>query len=349
MTGQEKRRTETLIRAAALTNFFEVAHGLGLNPLPLLRKAKLDRVLLADPDQRIPIRAGIALLEAAAQESGCETFGLRMAESRQLSDFGVISLLISQQPTLRAALATTIRYRHLVNDSVAMVLEDAGQAVIIRQEVVTDVPSRQATDLAMGVVFRMCSALLGAQWRPLSVNFTCAPPRDLQVHRRLFGCPLEFNSEFNGIVCRTADLDSPNPNADPAMARHALRFVDSLPPLSGPSIRQDVRSAIYLMLPVGRATSESVARGLGLSLRTMQRELDEAGETFTNLLNEVRRELATRYVENPKYSLLQVSVLLGYGSPSSFTRWFSAQFGMAPVAWRAGKAGQGAQSAPALG
>jgi len=331
---------EPLIRAGALTNFFEVARSLGLNPQPLLQQVKLSRALLEDPDQRVPTSACVALLEAAATTTGCMTFGLRMAESRQLSDFGVISLLISQQPSLRAALATVIRYRHLVNDSVAMLLEDAGKAVIIRQEVASDVASRQAAELAIGVVFRMCSALLGANWQPLSVNFTHGAPADVQVHRRLFGCPLEFNSEFNGIVCLAADLDKPNPNADPAMARYAQRFIETLPRVSKHSITHDVRSAIYLMLPMGRATSESVAQGLGMSLRTMQRELDEAGETFTKLLNEVRCELATRYVANPQYSLLRVAELLGYGSPSSFTRWFSAQFGMAPAVWRANNAGQ---------
>ncbi|HBD39842.1 MAG TPA: AraC family transcriptional regulator, partial [Cupriavidus sp.] len=109
----------TLVRAAALTNFFEVAAAEGLNPQPLLRQAGLTRALLTDPEQRVPVDACAVLLEAAADASSCLTFGLRMAESRQLSDFGLMSLLISQQPTLRDALDTIIRYRHLVNESVA--------------------------------------------------------------------------------------------------------------------------------------------------------------------------------------------------------------------------------------
>ncbi|PZX24640.1 Putative transcription regulator, AraC femily [Cupriavidus phytorum] len=338
--SQGKNGLETLIRAAALTNFLEVARDLGLDPLPMLRQARLRRAWLDDPDRRVPLRACVALLEAAAQASDCITFGLRMAESRQLSDFGVMSLLISQQPTLRAALATTIRYRHLVNDSVALLLEDAGSAVVIRQEVLSDAPSRQATELAIGVVFRMCALLLGPRWQPIGVSFTHAAPADLRVHRRLFGCPLEFNADWNGIVCRAADLDAPNPGADPVMARYAQQFIDTLPRANPQSISHEVRAAIYLMLPMGRATCEAVAEGLGLSLRTMQRQLDDAGETFTGILNDVRRELARRYVENPRYSLLRVSQLLGYGSASAFTRWFSAQFGTAPANWRRDRAGQ---------
>lgn len=323
-----------LVRAATLTNFFEVAQSLDLNPLPLLREVGLSRALLADPEQRIPAESAVHLLELAAEAAQCPQFGLRMAESRQLSDFGVVSLLISHQRTLREALTVTMQYRHLLNDTLAMQIEDAGHLVIIREEVVATVPSRQATELALGVLFRMCAAVMAGRWAPQSVNFAHEAPADLSLHQRVFACRLEFGSEFNGIVCRASDLDAPNPSADPAMARYAQRFVESLPLVSEPSLVLDVRKAIYLMLPSGRASTEYVAQALGLSVRTLQRQLDEAGTSFTHMLSEVRRELAERYVANPRYPLVRVSELLGYSTPSSFTRWFIAQFGQAPQQWR---------------
>ena len=69
----------------------------------------------------------VVLLEESAAGSGCDNFGLRMAESRQLSSFGVVSLLITHQATLRDALVTTIDYRYMVNESLAMQIEDAGK------------------------------------------------------------------------------------------------------------------------------------------------------------------------------------------------------------------------------
>jgi len=323
-----------LVRAATLTNFFEVSKNLGFNPQTLLREFGLSRALLADPEQRIPADSAVKLLEQASIVSGCGNFGLRMAESRTLSDFGVVSLLISHQRTLRDALSVTMQYRHLLNDTLAMQLEDAGQQVIIREEVVSRTPSRQATELALGVLFRMCAAVMGGRWAPQSVNFSHEEPEDLVLHRRVFACRLEFGCEFNGIVCRASDLDVPNPMADPAMARFAQRFVDTLPLVNEPSVVLDVRKAIYLMLPTGRATTEYVAQALGLSVRTMQRQLDEAGASFTSMLSEVRSELTERYMINPRYSLQRVSELLGYSSPSSFTRWFIARFGMPPQQWR---------------
>jgi AraC-like DNA-binding protein len=324
-----------LIRAAALTNFLEVARSLGYNPTGALRRAGLSASMLNDPEHRIPVNAVMTLLEDAAAESGCPTFGLRMAESRQLSHFGAVSLLISHQPTLRNALITTINYRHLLNQSLAMEIEDAGKMVILREEIVAAAPSHQSIELAIGVLFRMCAALMGMRWQPRSVNFTHAAPADLRVHQRVFTCRVEFDGDFNGIVIPAADLDAANPSADPVMARYAAQFIESMPPSREHSIELEVRRAVYLMLPTGRATTESVAQGLGLSVRSMQRQLDEAGVSFTSLLNDVRRELAPRYLANPRYSLQRASELLGYSTQGSFTRWFCAQFNRNPSDWRA--------------
>ncbi|MDD2545940.1 MAG: AraC family transcriptional regulator [Burkholderiaceae bacterium] len=324
----------TMVRAAVLAHFFEVAQDLGWNPIPVMREAGLTRASVDKQDHRIPSDTAVALLETAAASTGCETFGLRMAESRHLSHLGVVSLLITHQPTLRDALVTTMQYRHLLNSSLAMQIEDDGEWVLIREEVVMDRPSRQVNELALGVLFRLCAAVLGTRWKPYSVNFTHSAPKDMAIHRRLFPCTLEFDSDFNGIVCRASNLDAPNPAADPGMARCVRQLLETMPALSDPSMVMEVRKAIYLMLPAGRANSACVAEGMGLSVRSLQRALDGAGTSFSALLHQVRTELASYYVENPALDLGRMAGLLGYGSHASFTRWFTGQFGMAPSRWR---------------
>ncbi len=326
----------TLVRTAVLTKYLAVAQQLGLNPQPLLRRHGLTQAMLERPDQLIPADTAVALLEDSAMASACSSFGLRMAEARQMADFGPVSLLLSHQRTLRDALRTTVQYRHLLNESLALFIEESGKTVIVHEEVVTDraMPARQATELALGALFRLCSGLLGAHWHPVSVHFTHEAPADLQLYRRLFRCKLDFGSEFNGFVLPAVDLDTPNPMADPVMARYAQRFLESLPGAGEPSLVQDVRKAIYLLLPMGRATIEQVAQAQGMNLRTLQRRLEDEGETFSCLVNGVRRDLVLRYMENPRYSLARIAELLGYAVPSSFTRWFLAQFGKAPAQWR---------------
>jgi len=328
----------TLIRAAALKNYFEVAQDLDLNPQPLLRAAGLSPGMLADPERRIPAAAAIHLLEESARVSRCESLGLRMAEPRQLSDFGVASLLLMHQPSLRAVLAATLKYRHLMNELLAIHLEQSKRTVVIREEFVPDrgTASRQTIELAVGALYRLCASLLGQQWKPQSVNFTHGAPENLLDHRRVFRCAIEFDREFNGIVCDAADLDLRLPSANPAMAHYVERLIEALPPPHRNSIAADVRKDLYILMPMGQATIEQLAVGRGMNVRTLQRRLEAAGETFSDILNSVRGELVLRYMENRNYSLQEVGRLLGFASPSSFTRWFRAEFGAAPRVWRAG-------------
>ena len=325
-----------LAHTAVLKNYLDVTQQFNVNPYPLLSGVGLCQTQLNDSKQRIPVDKAIALLEQSAQMSGCEAFGLHMAEQRQLSDFGEISLLLSYQHTLRDALYTIVRYRNLLNNSLEIYVEEVGNTVIIREEVVSTstVYSRQSTELALAIMHRFCAALLPHKWKPLSIHFTHSAPRDLSVHKRIFGCSLEFGSEFNGIVCTTAELDTANPQANTAMAVHAQRFLDILPNESESSMIFDIRKSIYLLLPMGRATIDQVARTHGLNVRTLQRRLEASQTSFSDLINEVRRNLVFRYLKNLNYSLGQVSDILGYSMPSSFTRWFISQFGMAPNTWR---------------
>ena len=325
-----------LKRAGVLVHYEEVARKLGLNPQPLLRKVGLTSQMLSAPTNMIPMDSTVALLDLTSQASGCNTVGLMMAEARELADFGPISLLLVQQPSMRGVLYTVLQYRHMLNESLGLYIEDAGKTTFIREEIVTAYQgnSCQSSDMAVGVLMLLFRAVLGSQWRPQSVHFTHEAPQDLQIHKRLFKCPLQFESDFNGVVCLSADLDKPNMQADAAMAKYAQSFMDALPKPGHNSVVLDVRRSVYLLLPMGRASIDQVASGLGMNARTLQRRLDEAGVSFKFVLNDVRCELAQRYIDNTSYPMGRVAELLGYSNLSSFTRWFTARFHRAPSSMR---------------
>lgn len=326
-----------LAHTAVLKNYMDISQQFNLNPYHLLADAGIYPAQLKDSKQRISVDKAIHLLEKSALDSQCETFGLFMAEQRQLADFGELSLLLSYQHTLRDALQTIVRYRNVINSALEMHIEEIDGTVIIRVEVVAGSNySRQAIELAVGITHRFCATLLSQKWRPLAVHFTHDAPHDLSVHQRIFSCSLEFGSEFNGIVCTTTELDKANPHADQAMANHAQRYldIDILQNENESSIIFDIRKSIYLLLPMGRATIDQVAITHGVNVRTLQRRLEAAQTSFSILINDVRKTLVFRYLKNLNYSLGQVSDILGYSMPSSFTRWFISQFGISPTAWR---------------
>lgn len=278
----------------------------------------------------------MGLLEIAAVESNCDTFGLRMAESRRLSDFGALSLLIAHQASVRQVLATLGRYRYLLNETLALQVEETERTVIIRENLLVTTPdsARHAHELAIGVLVRIFRGLLGERWRPMSVNLAHGPPADLAVHYRILGPDVVFYSDFNAVVCSSDDLDRVNPAADSAMADYARTFVDMLPLSGRRSLASEVRQTIHLLLPAGHATLNRVAESVGVPARTLQRRLATQGSDFRQMVDDVRGDLALRFVADQTDSLTRVSQLLGYSQSSAFSRWFHSKFGLSPTAWR---------------
>src|SRR3954468_17778869 len=89
-----------------------------------------------------------------------------------------------------------------------------------------------------------------------------------------------------------------------------------------------------MLLPLGRCSTVHVARSLGVTERTLHRYLAAEGESFSAIVHDTRQALAERYLANDRYSLTEVSELLGFPAPSAFSRWFRQRFGASPTQWR---------------
>ncbi|MFS8981012.1 AraC family transcriptional regulator [Cupriavidus necator] len=331
-----------LVRSASLTNYAEVARAAGLDPLALLAEVGLSPACLDDPDLRIPSDAVRDLLEASAIASGIDNFGLRMAETRRLSNFGAVGLVMREEPTVRRAVWSLMRYSHLINESLFLKLEEAGGIAVIRDELLVGKggSSRQAMELIVGVLFRNLKFFLGPAWSPLRVCFAHPPPSDPSLHFRIFGYAVEFGQDFNGLVCTTSDLDARNPMADPVMARYARQMLESTAGSDRTNAVDSVRHIVLVLLPSGQCSIDQVAKQLGVDRQTVHRRLVREGTTFSEVMNTIRRELAEHYLEDGKRPLSQVAELLGFSALSAFSRWYKQQFG--EVAARRRRAGIGA-------
>ena len=327
---------DTLVRTVTLNGFLTVCNLYGLRAHDLLRKVGLDVGSLIDVERHISSESLCRVLELAAQESSCSAFGVLMAQHRQSLDFGIMGNLMRHKQCLRDMWQTAIYYRQLLNDALAISLETTGDLSILRFEMLVNsqIPQKQASELVVAVAMRACQAVLGPAWTPQSVNFMHGVPTEQYLHKKFFGCPINFNSEFYGLVLRTSDLEVPNPAADPELVRYAESVAMPLKASGENAVLQEVRKNIYLLMPLEQAKIERVADQMHLSTRTLQRQLDQSGTSFSQLLDSVRKNLVLRYLNNNRYSIGQVASLTGYSRQASFTRWFQLNFGMSPRQWR---------------
>jgi AraC-like DNA-binding protein len=72
-----------------------------------------------------------------------------------------------------------------------------------------------------------------------------------------------------------------------------------------------------------------------MSRRTLQRKLADAETTYLKLVDDTRRDLALRYIEDPRRSITDITFTLGFSQHSAFTRAFKRWTGVAPTEYRA--------------
>ena len=169
---------------------------------------------------------------------------------------------------------------------------------------------------------------------PLRVETSRSGPEGLlEAH---FECPVFYDCASNNLVLRRSDVERP------FVTQNAELLAMLAPPLEAEldarqanrGVHAQVKQSVKALLAGRRPRLQEVADQLGLTSRTLQRRLTEAGVTFQQLLEEARRELARHYLSRSRLELNETAYLLGYDEASSFFRAFQQWEGTSPNQWR---------------
>ena len=106
-----------------------------------------------------------------------------------------------------------------------------------------------------------------------------------------------------------------------------------------PDLRHQVERIVMRLLSRGEATVRNVSQELGMSVRTFARRLNDAGSTFAEILDQLRSDLARKYLSDADLAPSQIAFLLGYSEVSAFSHAFKRWTGTSPGEWRTAHAG----------
>jgi AraC-like DNA-binding protein len=173
-------------------------------------------------------------------------------------------------------------------------------------------------------------------WAPLEVRLGHPRPPSIATHEAFFCAPVVFGAARPEILTRASDLRLPMLRADRMLARFLERHAEELLAkiADAPDELTAVKRVIIEELSRG-AREESVAARLAMGVRTLRRHLKDRGRSFRALVDEVRRELAERHLEEGRLDIGEISDLLGFSEPSAFHRAFRRWTGTAPQRFRA--------------
>ena len=171
---------------------------------------------------------------------------------------------------------------------------------------------------------------------PLRLELT-RPVKHRALLEEHFGCPIRFKAERNALVFRSCDLDRPfvTQNDELVAMIGSQLEADLKARETGVSLSERVKQTLKESLAGRKPALPDVAKELGMSARTLQRRLTDAGITFQELIAETRRELAHHYLKQPTVELNETAFLLGFEDVNSFYRAFHGWEGTSPGEWRA--------------
>ena len=339
--------TTDLTRASSLARLDEFCAKYGLDYRAMLREARLPEDVLEHPESLISYSRLATLLENCANRTEHPLFGLEYGIFQGTTIFGRLLYLFKNAQTVGDSLNELMQYFHLHSSGglVTATIEDKMAILSYEPLLHESVASQQAVELAIGVGKALLKMLLGTQWRPSGVHFRHGPNSSPQAYSRLLGLPPQFDSTINGWVFEARLLNLPLSDSDPKLHALMREHLEKMDELSVQELPAYVQHLMKNFLPNGRVTIDLVADYMMLSSRSLQRYLTEEGTSFQKLLDETRKTMAERYLQESGISLTQLSGILGYSDLAAFSRAFQRWYGVSPRQWRKD---QGIQSSPRL-
>ena len=160
------------------------------------------------------------------------------------------------------------------------------------------------------------------------VHFRHQPLSSESTYRSYFGSTVHFDEKEDGLVFSERDLRSPIVDPDLRLYSMATSFIDQRFTRVTPPLHAQVRALVVRLIETEDCSNERICEALCLHPRTLHRRLKAEGKSFEGIKDEVRRDVALRYIQETDHPLTRIAEKLGYAEQSVLTRsclrWFAA-------------------------
>jgi AraC-like DNA-binding protein len=333
-------KLDTIASVPAVNQYIRAANSYNVDYTPLLKEAGIDAAILTDNHKYVSGESMEVLLRLLVQASGDPCFGLHSSTFVEPSSYSVLGYIALNCSTPRAIQAKIPIYEKLVGDMGVTSVEFKDGYALQRWQCMfrDDTAKRHEIENVLGSWVNYARNFLNFDACE-KVWFEHAAPYNKELiseYEKIFKCEVLFDQHASGLVLGEHLLDQALPQANDVMLDVLLEFATAqLADIDQcQSISSRVTNLLRLMIRHRSPTSETIARKLGMSSRSLQRRLEEEGTQYRQLLSELRLELALHYLRNTQLSLDSISYELGYTEARSFYRSFKAWTGRTAGSYR---------------
>jgi AraC-like DNA-binding protein len=325
------------VSVSVLSQMFLYLDSLKVDIDAFLRSINLDPQTIKAPDTRLPIETYLLIQDEAAEYVNDPYFGLHMGEFAEAGSWSILGYMMMNCKTLGEAIEKSGRYSRIIGNLIEARAEMRLNRIRAEFFMPPHAPnmSRHCFEATLSSTVRMIRNLTGVHLNPSEVTFIYPKPQSIIEYERVFSCPVLFGQKENSLTFDWKIINTPILMPSPGLLEHFERYAQEfLAQLE----RKDehtraVTRIILSKLDDEDLTIEKVAREMAVSVRTLQKRLEEEQVVFSDLLKDIRQKLAQKYLRE-NYSVEQITYLLGFSEPSVFRKAFKKWSGVTPREYR---------------
>ena len=321
------------IFAPLLGTLWRTLDSYGIDPRRVIRESVYKPGDAFGLGERIPYSTYNEILGNAIGLIDDPAVGLKSAEYLHPSHLGALGHAWLASSSLETAIKRVQRFSKMFDERIEMLVQEKpGLLKVVYQAGNATLLPDIIADSNIASLLKLCRLNFGNSLTPVYVRMCRRKPVDPKPWHDCFGVKVQFDQGENSMAIKHQDAIKPLTGSSPLMVDlHEDIIKRQIAELDRSDIINRTLVVIMDQLPSGAVSENSVAQSLNMTKRTLHRKLVEKGIGFRSLLTSVRKELVQRYINEPAYSITEISFLLGYNDTSAFSRAFKRWNGVSPT------------------
>jgi AraC-like DNA-binding protein len=321
---------------AKLAALFDILVGQGCPAGEILKNVDLTADEVHSPKARISLTDLMTACKNAIRLSSDPHLPYRIGTSVHISAYGMYGFAILCCPDFRKTMVFAELYHALAAPlaTIEFTEEEGFASWVIEPNTraVTDPQVyRFITEMQMGIHISLMRDIMGLAFTPDRINLAYPEAQDFGLPVDEIGCPLTFASRTNQITFRSTWLDQAanlgNKTTYPVVAALCDDLLSDLKSRVG--LAGEIR-ALLIRDITNPPTLAAIAKFLEISDRSLRRQLREQGISFRGLRDELRMQIALKYLRTTRLANEDIALALGFSDAANFRRAFRRWTNMSP-------------------
>jgi AraC-like DNA-binding protein len=324
-------------KAAALVRYME---GRGRRAEETLAGSGLEVAALNDPRARLSRQQLLTVFRNVLELAPSRSTALEAGSKFHITSYGFYGYALMSSATVRDAIEFGIEYRQLATPTMDMTMSTEGDDATWKFTPLPELPvepllQRFICEFQSGLHLALHRMVIGPEFRFRSVQFAFAAPQQADLYHQTFECPIQFGAQSSELHFDSQWLERALPGANRMTHQMVKELCDELILKigTGYGVAGDIYRRVIAQ-PGKFPRLDEMSEQLAASPRTLRRQLRSEGRTYQQIVDEVRQQLAMKYLKETEMTHGDIAERLGYSDASNFRRAFKRWARQSPNEFR---------------